>query len=515
MKKKAVFASFPVILMILAAVPLASSRAQSSDSGDAELDRIVARAMSVHGVPGAGVAVVKNAEVAWARGYGLADTEDGIPVDSETVFEAASVSKPVTAWGIMTLVEDGRIDLDAPISRYVKRWSLPPSEYDHDLITVRRILSHTAGLSEDGDTGVEPGQPVPTIEEALSGAIWGTRPLHVERAPGEDFHYASNAYSLLEMAVEEITGESFSTYMQREVLDPLGMRNSSYDWTPALRAQAAVGHDWYNHPLPEYVYSTRAQGSLRTTPADLAIFLAASMPGPHGEPVGRGVISPESVNEILTPVPFAKSPESSHVIGLGFDLIEVDGNVAGARKTGDHRGWKPLVVMDMAHGDGIVIMANSDRAAIGFLIDIACGWSRGLEVDLMRADCRELMTIRDVQLIIASVIALGALFYFASFLRGIRSGKRRPNPRLTAGRLLLVTLLLALLAAWWIAWHTDTIFTDILKRYPAGMAVTVRALVPWPTAFVWISRAVTLWFLAWIAAVFVPRVKKLDRHSVQ
>ncbi len=501
-------------LLSLALIAFGSAQASQSflqNAGDPQLDAVVERAMRQHNVPGVSVAVLKNGEIAWAQGYGLADPAQGLPVTPETVFDAASIAKPVTAWGIMKLVEDGLLDLDAPIEGYLTRWHLPPSEFDHDQVTIRRILSHTAGLSTDGDTGVEPGAYVPTVEEALNGAVLGMRPLHVAYPPGEDFHYSSVGYTLLEIAVEEVTGEPFAVYMQRAILDPLGMVNSSYDWTPELRAKAAVGHDWYNRPLPEYQYSTRAQGGLRTTASDLAIFLAASVPGPNGEPVGRGVLTPESVAETLTPVPFANQAESSHVAGLGYDLIRVDGRLLGARKTGDHRGFKPIIVMDLEEREGIAIMANSDRAAIGFVIDIACAWSKNVNGHPMQADCSELRMIRNVQLVVAGVLALGALAYVAWVVSRIRAGRRRLGWEYSWVKVVRIVLLVIILATWWIFWHTDTLLTRIVPRYPCcGYAVTVRAVVPWPTAFVWISWAVTLWLLTWIAVTFAPRVN-MDR----
>jgi CubicO group peptidase (beta-lactamase class C family) len=501
-----------ILYILLSLAPVASASVQAAqpvyqDVGDPRLDAVVERALRRHNVPGASVAVVKNGALAWAKGYGLADTAQKLPVAPDTVFDAASVAKPVTAWGIMKLVEEGLLDLDAPVEQYMTRWHLPPSEYDHDQVTLRRILSHTAGLSTDGDTGVEPGEYVPTLEEALNGAVLGMRALHVATPPGEDYHYSSVGYTLLEIAIEEVTGEPFASYMQREVLDPLGMAHSSYDWTPELRAHAAVGHDWYNRPMPEYQYSTRAQGSLRTTAPDLALFMAASMPGPNGEPVGRGVLAPASVAEILTPVPFAREAESSHIIGLGYDLIRVDGRIVGARKTGDHRGYKPIVVMALETGEGIAIMANSDRAAIGFLMNIACAWSESVERDPLRADCRELMTIRNVQFIVAGVLALGALAYIAWVVSRIRAGRRRFGWALSWGKVVRIVLLLVVLAAWWVLWHTDTLLTRILGRLP-DTAVTIRVLVPWPTAFVWVSWAVTLWLLALTAATFGTKVRE-------
>lgn len=486
---------------------LAQTRNQPGD--DLEIDAVVERAMRQHGVPGVSVAVVKSGELAWAKGYGLADPSKGAPVTRATVFEAASVAKPVTAWGVMKLVEAGRLDLDAPIAKYVTRWQLPPSDFDHSEITLRRILSHTAGLSEDGDVGVDPGAYVPTVEEVLNGAVRGTQALRVERPPGTDWHYASNAYSLVEIAIEEVTGEPFSVYMQREILLPLGMINSSYDWTPVQRSNAAVGHDWYNRPQPHYQYSTRAQGGLRTTSADLATFLTASMPGPNGEPIGRGVLSPRSVAEMVTPVPFANQAKSSHVAGLGYDLIKVDNKVIAARKTGDHRGFKPIIVMDLAHKEGIAILTNSDRAAIGFLIDVACVWSARVDGHPMGNDCAELMMIRNVQLGLASALALGAFGYLAWIVSRIRAGRRQLHRRLSWGKAIRVAPPLIILAAWWLLWHTDLVLAGIIQRYPCcGYAVTVRAVIPWPTAFIWISWGVTLWLLVWIAVAFAPKVQR-------
>jgi CubicO group peptidase (beta-lactamase class C family) len=235
MKKFKLIALFAILSLVLMAFRAVQPTQTNQTIGDPQIDAVVGQAMRAHNVPGASVAVLKNGEVVWAKGYGMADPARGIPVTPDTVFDAASIAKPVTAWGIMTLVEDGLLDLDAPIEQYLTRWHLPPSEFDHSQITIRRILSHTAGLSTDGDVGVDPKAYVPTLEEALNGAVLGMNALHIAYPPGEDYHYSSIGYTLLEIAVEEVTGETFASYMQREVLDPLGMVNSAYEWTPRLR----------------------------------------------------------------------------------------------------------------------------------------------------------------------------------------------------------------------------------------------------------------------------------------
>jgi len=152
-------------------------------------------------------------------------------------------------------------------------------------------------------------------------------------------------------------------------------------------------------------------------------------------------------------------------------------------------------------------MANSDRAMIGFLIDIACTWSANVPGNLMQNDCRELGMIRNVQYIVAGVLALGALTFLGWVGYNIRNGRRQLNLTFSRGKTIRVAIPTIILVAWWLMWHTDLWLTHIVQRYPCcGHAVMVKAVVPWPTAFIWISWAITLWLLTWIAVTFLPKV---------
>jgi len=138
---------------LAAGLPLAGFMAhQATTSGDLQsfterLDRDEARWLAAAEVHGASVALVRNGGVAWSTGYGQADAARGLPVTADTVFHTGSISKPVTAWGVMRLVEQGRLDLDVPVETYLTRWHLPASPFDSDGVTIRRLLSHSAGLS--------------------------------------------------------------------------------------------------------------------------------------------------------------------------------------------------------------------------------------------------------------------------------------------------------------------------------------------------------------------------------
>jgi CubicO group peptidase (beta-lactamase class C family) len=482
-----------LILAFLWPAPLAAGAAL--DAQVAAVERAAPAALARHGAEGAAVAIVDGGRAAWAGGYGIADASSGAPVLADTVFPVASVTKPVTAWALLRLAAEGRIDLDTPISGYVTRWRLPPSEFDASAVTARAILAHAAGLSFGGDPGAEPGAPVPSLEEAAEGLGQEGGPLRLAHPPGAAFRYSSKGYILLELAVEEITGEPFEAYLTREILVPLGMTRSGFD--PGDFSRAATGHDWFGRPLPHYELATRAQGGLWASAGDMARFLAAAMPGPDGEAAGRGVIPPEAVAVSFAPFPFTADGAE---IGLGYNLSRATGPLV-ARKSGDRRGYKSIVFSIPEWGTGLVILTNSDRAAAGVFADIACPWSAAVDGDPLRAICGQLYALRNAHFAAALALALAAAALATVTLRAVRRGWRRwawpPGPRRAAALGALAVLALF----WWGFWYTDLPLR--LAGYPAGFHA-VR-FDPWPTALVWVSWGVTLLLAALAARLLAPR----------
>lgn len=210
----------------------------------------------------------------------------GRAVDRDTQFQVASLSKFVTAIGVMTLVEQGKIDLDAPVSRYLKRWSLPPSEFDLDGVTVRRLLSHTAGLTDGlGYGGFKPGETVQSLAESLtkaSDASPGRDGMtRVGQAPGAGWVYSGGGYTLLQLLIEDVTGQSFEDFMQGAVFKPLGMNRSSFvtaDDAPNL----AEFFDETGGQAIHYRFSALAAASLYTSVGDLAKLIQAHRASPPG-----------------------------------------------------------------------------------------------------------------------------------------------------------------------------------------------------------------------------------------
>jgi CubicO group peptidase (beta-lactamase class C family) len=454
-------------------------------------------ALARHGTPGAAIAMVIEGEPVWTGGFGLASVASGAPVTADLAFEIASVTKPITTWALLKLAEEKRIDLDAPIETYLGGWKLPPSAHDHSKVTARRILAHAAGLSTGGDSGVEPGERVPTLVEAANGMTMDYGAIEVSYAPGEVYHYSSKGFVLLEMAVENITGEPFANYATREILGPLGMQQSAFGWTAELERKAAWGHDWYGNPLPHYQHATNAQGGIVATAGDVAKFLAASMCDGKGAQPCLGLISAASVQTTFTPYPYEADTST---VGLGYNL-HVDSDVLVARKSGDHRGYKSIVFLVPEIGAGLVILTNSDRAAPGVFADIVCPWSRAMAGDPMRKVCGQLYTIRNAHWAAAGVAGLAGLAIAWIPVRDLRRGTRTMSLKLSSARWLLATLLVATLVAWWVFW-----FSDIPLRtqgFPPTF-YTVRATL-WPTAIVWVSWGVSVLIAAVLLNVVTPK----------
>jgi CubicO group peptidase (beta-lactamase class C family) len=261
--------------------------------------------------------VKKEISKQFVGNYAMATFRDGIvefekfhsagkPVDRNTIFQVASLSKWISAFGVMKLVEDGNLDLDAPVSKYLTRWQLPPSKFDNEKVTIRRLLSHTAGLTDGlGYSGFKTGTPVQTIEESLTKASdadeGSSGSVYVGVEPGSEFIYSGGGYTLLQLLVEEVSGKSFASYMKESVFEPLGMNHSTYIWD---ESSANVLAEFYNSDSSiseHFRYTALAATSLYTSLSDLELFFQAHLEGKDTEPIGRNIISPETVKMMREP----------------------------------------------------------------------------------------------------------------------------------------------------------------------------------------------------------------------
>jgi len=359
-----------VTLLLLASVPAAGAqnptRQADLDRYQASLDSLVPALLEELATPGAAVALFCDGKVVLAKGYGWANREMRQPVTRETLFNIGSISKTHAAWGLLRLVEDRKLDLDAPVERYLTRWHLPPSAFNHDGVTLRRLLSHTAGLRLHGYPGFDPGQPLPTIEESLSGATNGSGDVRVIMEPGTKWQYSGGGYTIAQLLVEEVTGKKFNDYMREKIFAPLGMASSSYIWDAMVDARAAQPYGAVN-PIPGPRFTAQAAASLQTSLDDFIRFAQASMSGERPE-LRTAVLPPETVRAMLQPVP----PSSDY--GLGYSIFDVNG-VRAVGHGGANRGWQAQFLVVPATGDGFLVMTNS---SLGHEVhrQLFCGWRR-------------------------------------------------------------------------------------------------------------------------------------------
>jgi len=219
---------------------------------------------------------------------------------AESHFIMASVSKLMTAWGILHLVEQGKLDLDAPVMTYLRRWQFPPSPY-RDRVTLRHLLSHTGGLEDGfGYAGFLPQQQVQTLLESLNrteDVVSGKpRGVTVRRPPGKRWRYSGGGYAVLQLVIEEVTGQPFATFMQAQVLEPLGMTHASFDVTTLPTATLATSYNDRQQPDLPRRYAAPAAAALYATPKDLQRWLQAfARPNP--------VLSAASLQQMATPQP--------------------------------------------------------------------------------------------------------------------------------------------------------------------------------------------------------------------
>ncbi|MCW0464945.1 serine hydrolase domain-containing protein [Xanthomonas sacchari] len=313
-------------------------------------------------VPGVAIAVIHRGRVAWAKGYGVTATGGGA-VDARTLFQAGSVSKPVAAMAALSLVQDGRMALDAPVNARLTSWTLPDSADSHDHpVTLRQLLSHTAGTSVHGFDGYARGAAVPTLQQVLDGqAPANSAPVRVEAPVGVRYRYSGGGYTLMQQLLIDVGGQDFPTLLQQRVLAPLRMRASSFRQPLPARdlAHAAQPHD-ANGALVAggpHTYPELAAAGLWTNAQDLAryaIELCAAQ-------AGRGrVLSAASARAMMTPV--------RDGYGLGLNI-----GGASARKyvyhDGSNAGYKATLVVYPQGCDGAVVLSNGDQ-----------GYQLGLEI---------------------------------------------------------------------------------------------------------------------------------------
>jgi len=307
-------------------------------------------------VPGVAVAVIKEGKIAWIQSIGYSDLESKKPVTSETIFNVGSVSKLVSSWGFMQLAEKGLVNPDDSVDQSLTKWHLPQSEFDNSKVTLRRILSHTAGLSVHGYGGSDQGLPLLNLEESLNGKTKRNgETVHLISEPGTKWDYSGGGYTLAQLLLEEKTKQSFADYMKQNIFLPLGMKHTSYEWTAEMMANSATAYDEQGKPIKNRVFTEKAAAGLQTTIADLAHFAELSITR-NSRKLNK-VLKPETIRLMETPVlPSSSEGES----GLGYRFMNYEG-FRTIGHTGENVGWSAALFIDLPSKSSIIILTNGSN----------------------------------------------------------------------------------------------------------------------------------------------------------
>ncbi|MFN7253496.1 MAG: serine hydrolase domain-containing protein [Anaerobacillus sp.] len=361
MKRKAIIL---IIVAIITTVPFFLNHNDLTKTSD--LDKLIKdvetkteKMLSKYKIPGAAISVLEDGQVTWIGTFGYADLDDNRKVDQNTVFQVASISKSVTALAVMKLVEDGLINLDDPIENYITSWQLPESEYDQKAITVRGLLSHTSGLSVGGGyPGYEPNTQLPTLEQSLSGIGGGSKPVELEYEPGARYSYSGGGYNLLQLMIEEVTGEDFHLYLNEVVLAPLGMENSSFQWDDHLQDKTAKAYDVKLKLLPNYLFIEKAAAGLYTTIEDMNKFVIAEINSFHGSEI----LEANTAQEMFTPILEVRGLQSfiNDETALGHFINHVNNSII-VTHDGGNNGWRAHFSMEPQSGNGIIVLTNGNN----------------------------------------------------------------------------------------------------------------------------------------------------------
>ncbi len=358
------------ILPLLLLGASVSLDAQVPDS----LDRAIRREMARREIPGLSIAVIDSGRIVLARGYGVTKV-GGSPVTEQTLFQAGSISKAVTAVATMRLVARGTLKLDRDVNEQLVSWKLRDTAVaEGEKVTVRQLLSHSAGLNVHGFPGYALTEPMPTAIQVLNGEKpTNTPPVRIEQKPGAQFRYSGGGYTILQVLMSDVSHHPFAELMQTEVLTPAGMTSSTYaqPLPPTHSPRAATGYyadgsavvgGWHSYP-------EMAAAGLWTTPTDLARFAIAFQNAYRRVP--NGIVSAEIANQML-------SYQRNDFQGLGFALKGNDRRLEFSHN-GRDEGFDASLSATASSGQGVVIMINANENSgaverIRQLVTTLYGW---------------------------------------------------------------------------------------------------------------------------------------------
>ncbi|MFT6717306.1 MAG: CubicO group peptidase (beta-lactamase class C family) [Saprospiraceae bacterium] len=312
--------------------------------------------MAFYNVPGVSIAVVVDGEIRWSKGYGYANTATGTKVDSGTLFQAGSISKPIAALAALKLFENDSLELNEDVNHYLKNWQVPENKYTKtEKVTLEKLLTHTAGTTVHGFPGYKQTDKFPKIIDVLNGK-GNTSKIEVDTIPGSIWRYSGGGYCVMQKVIEDVSGLSFADYMSRNILLPIGMKNSTY--------QQPIPKEWHSNISAAYNtngklinglwnnYPEQAAAGLWTTASDLAMYCIEIQHIAEGK--GDGILTKKTVDMMLT--------KHKNGWGLGPSLLgEKDSLTFG--HGGKNAGFTNEMLAYAYQKHAIVVMTNGDNGS--------------------------------------------------------------------------------------------------------------------------------------------------------
>lgn len=359
--------------LVATALPILAATACSSATGPTDPTDI-GSLIEHYEVPGVSVAVINDFKLDYVEVHGVRSVTTQEPVAEGTLFQAASLSKGVSATAVMSLVQDGAVTLDTEINDYLASWKLHDNAYQaNEKVTLRRLLSHTAGTTVGGFRGYRYTEPVPNLIQILNGfPPANSPPIVVDLVPGSEFRYSGGGYLVMQQAVQDVTGLAYTEFIRQRVLQPIGMSASTYDQPlpDSLRDLAASGYyaDGVAVPGGHHIYPEIAPAALWTTSSDMARFVIEIQRSLRGE--SNRILSSENAALLVT--------EVMRDYGLGFDLWTHRGQIYFGHG-GANDGFRCRMVASRTRGYGVIVLTNSDNglelaSAVVKLIGEREGW---------------------------------------------------------------------------------------------------------------------------------------------
>jgi CubicO group peptidase (beta-lactamase class C family) len=314
--------------------------------------------MELYQVPGVSVAVIKDFQLDYVEVHGVKSRTTQEPVTEQTLFQAASISKSVSAMGVLSLVQDGIVDLDRDVNDYLTSWQVPDNAFQaSEHVTLRRLLSHTAGTTVHGFRGYRYTEAVPSLIQILNGAPpANSAPVVVDQVPGRELRYSGGGYEIVDQVVRDVTGATFPEFIWERVLAPIGMVNSTYRQPipDSLWDAAASGYyaDGTAVPGRHHIYPELAAAALWTTPTDVARFLIEVQLSLRGE--SNKVLSRENAELLVREV------KNDH--SLAFYERSIRGQPY-LWHAGANDGFRGGMAAHRTHGHGVVVLTNSDNGS--------------------------------------------------------------------------------------------------------------------------------------------------------